>query len=261
MSNEKDSEGTLTRYEPSILQDALLLQQRGEVATKKARRELAEFQQNEQAACKRIATLLSMLGIPEDVARVRYWWSRWCLGFGAPLMGFISFATVYVILEVSYYVQKLWAGVISAGAAVSALIGVELLLEGLHKVLAPRHTAIFNAIVTLLMVASFFGGLMHLAQARGLVMTVQSYSQSDSVIEQEDKGPDVDLAKLRQRIDSLNRRGMLLIALGYEWLVGFFVFRARKAFLRYKPLANAFRDREKAHEGVNRRMDVIAANE
>lgn len=259
---EKRMETEITTVDPaghqvpterlSAAQEAMVLAGQYEARIQNNNLKIAAMEEQKQGVIQRIATLLSALGVQEDVARVKHWWSKWMLRISTPLMWAVSFAVVYIALEPSFYTRKLWAGVIASAGAVSSLLAVETILYCLYKVLTPRHTALFNAIVTLVMVASLFGGMMHLAQARAALMKLQNCSESVSVIDDsESKGcSDDEIRKIREEIDKKNKRGMLLLAVGYEWMVGFFIFRAGRSFLRYRPVVNCFKEQNRLDQNI-----------
>jgi len=240
--------------EPVIINEANRRYWQQQAEINKNREKLRYWEEKKQDAERRKNALLNNLGVPVDVATVIYRWNLWGLLFAIPLMAGVTFAVTYIALLPSFYARKLWAAVIASAAAISAVIGVELFLHGLERVLAQRYRQLFNAIVTILMVACLFGGMMQLAQARALQMKLQS-CETESVLEDESKaatGSDVDIDDIKKRIDRLNRRGMILLAVSFDWLFGLYVFRARKNYLTFKPLMNALRDEGKAENKIQK---------
>lgn len=141
-----------------------------------------------------------------------------------------------------FYGKGLLLAVVSFGAGLAIFMCVDVFLRFLEKVLNQRQFTIFNAIIATAMVAFFFAGFVLLSEARAVQMEIQranalEFELDDQKIE--------DIEQLKSRLDTLGRRSMLFLFIGFEWLTGVFFFLASRELEKYAHVLNLEKKRRK----------------
>jgi len=157
------------------------------------------------------------------------------------VMAAVGICIIAWSLGASFYGNPLLLLAVSIGGTLAIFVCMEVFLMFLEPLLNRRQFYIFNTIVAAVMVGCFLAGFIHLSEARAVQMKINQATQADSMTFESEL---TDLDKLKRELDELSKRGMILLFIPFEWMMGVFFYISSKARRRSKPICKTAQRRD-----------------